>query len=298
MLLEHRAGLFDYRTLLELRDYIGPLYVTRREIAMLAVAQGGPAVDLDQYSNTGYVLLRMALEAATGMSIEQCWREATGGREDIGFWVTNPELPIASRAWGYRQSVSGFARLWSLAADDAGASNYWGTVAEAMRLAEFIDAAYRCCGVLRDNLSGPYGAAAVRSDGWLATGADGGFSAAVFVDNGRSRCAAVTNRCDTSAIDLVASYIDGDEFQIPAYGDGIQPSSALGRLGHAAPADGIYHHDGLRLSVEMVTVDGHRRLRAGRRVYDESEVWAVAEGSNSMRLSFGHLRGVRLVRVA
>ncbi len=80
-LLQHRSGLFDYATCSQFRDHVAqdPLRSwAPLDLLAEAVQAGTPDFAPGQgmnYSDTGYVLLAMAIEKVTGLPLAQAYRE-------------------------------------------------------------------------------------------------------------------------------------------------------------------------------------------------------------------------------
>jgi len=294
-LLTHATGLFDFRAVLELSGRSRRGFVTRSQIMQMAIMQASPAREPVQYSNTGYVLLRTALEMRTRTSVSALLMRWAEDRA-VGFLRTDFEGLVAGRADGYRRSEHGELRRWNFTADDAGASNYWGSLAEAVSALELVAAGdpadHKVYGAIET--VGP-------DDTWLAIGDDGGFSSAILVRKGVVTAGAVSNLPDAPAITLIEGSLYGLEFlQPPHLVHGLSPRDSRPVTGLQP---GAYHHEDFDVEIEVVAQGGMLFILAGGRRYPLLKGgtyggWLVRGESDQDRLvaDFGHLRAIEFLR--
>ncbi|MFT3755436.1 MAG: serine hydrolase domain-containing protein [Pseudoxanthomonas sp.] len=111
-LLTHTAGLFDYEDLMA-KPYEGQ--ISDAGVLVLLEQQDQsyfPPGTTYRYSNSGYALLALVVERASGMDFPKFLHEHVfaplGMRDTLAYVVGGPEVP--HRAWGYSEKDGGWER--------------------------------------------------------------------------------------------------------------------------------------------------------------------------------------------
>lgn len=111
-LLDHTGGLFDYEDLMA-KPYQGQI----SDAGVLALLAGQdqlyfPPGSVYRYSNSGYAMLALVVERASGMSYAEFLRTRIfaplGMRDSLAYVAGGPAVP--HRAWGYSEKDGGWER--------------------------------------------------------------------------------------------------------------------------------------------------------------------------------------------
>jgi CubicO group peptidase (beta-lactamase class C family) len=111
-LLDHTSGMLNYEDLMA-EPYAGQI----RDAGVLALLEKEdrlyfPPGSSYRYSNSGYALLALVVERASGMSFPEFLRtrifQPLGMRDTLAYVAGGPEVP--HRAWGYSDACNGWTR--------------------------------------------------------------------------------------------------------------------------------------------------------------------------------------------
>jgi CubicO group peptidase (beta-lactamase class C family) len=111
-LLDHTSGVLDYEDLMPV-PYDGQI----RDAGVLALLEKEnrlyfPPGSMYRYSNSGYALLALVAERASGLSFPAYLRtrifQPLGMRDTLAYVAGGPDVP--HRAWGYSKACDGWAR--------------------------------------------------------------------------------------------------------------------------------------------------------------------------------------------
>ncbi|WP_449423113.1 serine hydrolase [Rhodanobacter lindaniclasticus] len=111
-LLDHTAGMLNYEDLMP-ASYVGQIH----DAGVLALLEKEdrlyfPPGSKYRYSNSGYALLALVVERASGMSFSQYLRtrifQPLGMDGTLAYVVDGPDIP--HRAWGYSKACDGWTR--------------------------------------------------------------------------------------------------------------------------------------------------------------------------------------------
>jgi len=242
-LLRHTSGVRDYPTLWELAgESAAGAHTPASALALLARqrALNFPPGSEFLYSNSGYFLLAVVLERATGRSLAEYAQEhlfAPLGMESTRY-VDDPTVPIPHRADGHIRRPDGSIGRTLSASAVIGAGGVWTTVED---LAKWERA-------FHDDAIGGSGASGGSGSGAPAAGGDGD-------GDGEERAASGSLRAAMIAPDRLA---DGRE--IP-YARGLVPGDfdGLAHWSHGGKGDGsstfILRFPALRFSVIVLSND-------------------------------------------
>lgn len=296
--LTHSSGLWDFRSLVPLMGEKSSFTYGVSEALELATRQPSVVRGFEnQYSNTNYLLLGVALERHTDMTLPELVRDQLG--TDVGNFVTNPRTVVPSRARGYEIWNGGEVREFTAFVDGRGSSNFWANAHELSRALRRLTA---------DFTRAPcYGALSPSGQRHYVAGQDGGFRVGAVVDTASHRCdVLLTNDPELDPLSELASATSPDLHHVAPASPGGASRGTTSRV--PPPRELVSDALGVNLSF-AVDEEGSVRLSAdGRHLATllpapNHDGWSdghidVFEREGRQFLSVNHAKGLPLYPVA
>lgn len=194
-LLQHRTGIWDYRSVLQLLGRGACETVSLSEVCRVIFAQSEanlpsvPTTD-PSYSNSNYLLLGLVLESVYGRPlVEQVAELARDVQVEMRL-VRSPRTVISRMARGYGVTAEGEFHEWRYWVDGMGASNLFASPSALLKWGEVL---------VNDDQESPttdgydFGRFKVANRWLVASGDDGGCRTSLVVDieSGSAACVAV-----------------------------------------------------------------------------------------------------------